>query len=74
MTTITLTTALAGHNAGDTINVTPGAAAFLTDNGYAEPNEPAKSKARGKGKTPTDTSTNSEVGGDSPADPATTAG
>lgn len=72
MTTVTLTTALGGHNAGDTIEVTTGTAAFLTDNDYAEANEPAKTK--GKGKTPTNTSTDSEVGGDSPADLATTAG
>lgn len=75
MTSITLTTALAGHDIGDTIDVTNGSATYLIDNDYAELTEPTRTKARGKAKaTPPDTTSATEVGGDSPADQATTAG
>lgn len=54
-TTITLTQALAGHQQGDTITVTKGAAQFLTTNGYAEdtptnpPTQPPTRRKKGGG-------------------------
>lgn len=76
MTNVKLTTKLAGNDAGTTINVTPGSAAQLIRNGYAEPIEqPApKTRAKTKAKGTAEAADSTEGGGASPSEPPSTAG
>lgn len=55
MTTITINTDLGGNNAGDTINVTPGVAHYLTSAGLAEETKtPRKTSTKPKADPETD--------------------
>lgn len=73
MTRITINTDLGGNKAGATIDTTEGAAALLIEGGYAEQADAPKGAPRGKAKPAAETPEN-EGGGDSPEDPAFTAG
>lgn len=68
MTKLTVLKNIAGHNTGDTINTTPGAARILTASGHAE--EQAEKKPRAKAKTADEQA----GGGYSPSDSSKTAG
>jgi hypothetical protein len=60
MTKVTLTKAIGGHAQGDTIDTTPGAAAFLTNAGYADTSDDKTARRTRKPKTDEDEQTDTE--------------
>ncbi len=76
MTEVTTTRKFAGHDKGDTINVSPASAAYLVTAGYAEAIEDTgESKPkRGRPRKTEEAGPAEEVGGASPSGSAQTAG
>ena len=62
MTKVKLLTPAGGHDAGTTIDVTPGAAEHLIASGAAE-----ATKTSARGRKASDSDSGDEVGGDSPS-------
>lgn len=78
MTQVKINTALGGHAAGATIEVTPKSAAHLIENGHAEPVEAKVKPPRAQAKKPAEKAgekpVDNEVGGTSPTPSSPTAG
>lgn len=72
MTSIKIIKTVGGKQAGDTYDVSPGAADYLINTGYAEAVE--NTARRGRPKKTTGSSDSDKGGGDSLKDPDLTAG